>query len=572
MKRKKSFFVLFCILTSVLCFLSFSGCGGGSKDTPVTTTPTTTTTTTSSTVTISGTVTFSSYSSGSINVGAFSSASYSASPDITGQKLTGSTSVSYTLTVPANKGNVYIAAYNDVDGDDVNDSTEAQAAYSANPVSVGTSNISGINITLSSSSSCTLTSITISSSKTSLSIGETLQFSATGTYSDGSTQTITNSISWASSNTSVATITAPTGTSGGLLTGVSAGTTEITAYNSSCGVTSNKITITVLANTLTLVGSYDTPGTAQVVYVDGNYAYIGDGNNLFVVDVSNPASPSLAGSVNIPSASYNFDVVKIGNYVYLSTDGFLDVGHVIDVTSPSSPSYVGKITYTGNCSGQPCTTNEYVSAFAISSNYLFIAPTLEGGVYDISNPASPTKISGSAVGSSGSGGLKVQGSYLYALSNASGYSNKLTVLDILDPTNPITKGSYSFSYTPSGFCISGNYGYISKVSGSVSGSALDVIDISNPASLTSSSSLSLTSGGGLIGGPVKTVAFSSNKVYIAAYSYLYAVDVSTPTSPTLKQTIDLSSSSSWKAYSVFVSGNYLYVAGGSGGLKIYQIQ
>lgn len=55
-------------------------------------------------------------------------------------------------------------------------------------------------------------------------VGGTLQFEAFGTYSDGSSMGITSLVSWSSSNPSVATIQ-----SGGLATGISVGTTTITA-------------------------------------------------------------------------------------------------------------------------------------------------------------------------------------------------------------------------------------------------------------------------------------------------------------------------------------------------------
>lgn len=51
-----------------------------------------------------------------------------------------------------------------------------------------------------------LTSITVTPANTSFNRGATKQFSATGNYSDGSTQNLTASVSWGSSDTSVATI------------------------------------------------------------------------------------------------------------------------------------------------------------------------------------------------------------------------------------------------------------------------------------------------------------------------------------------------------------------------------
>jgi len=69
-----------------------------------------------------------------------------------------------------------------------------------------------------------LMSIAVMPANPSLPAGETQQFTATGTFADGSTQDLTALVSWSSSNTSYATIA-----SGGLATGVAAGATTITA-------------------------------------------------------------------------------------------------------------------------------------------------------------------------------------------------------------------------------------------------------------------------------------------------------------------------------------------------------
>src|SRR6266446_7989658 len=79
--------------------------------------------------------------------------------------------------------------------------------------------------TLTVSSSATLQSIAVTPASPTVGIGSTVQFTATGTYSDNSTKNITSSVTWASSNPPFATIVATTG----LATGVAVGTTEITA-------------------------------------------------------------------------------------------------------------------------------------------------------------------------------------------------------------------------------------------------------------------------------------------------------------------------------------------------------
>src|SRR5580658_2046174 len=75
-------------------------------------------------------------------------------------------------------------------------------------------------------------------------VGADVQFFATGFYSNSSTQDLTTSVTWASSDTSVATIGANTG----VAIAVASGTTQITA--SLGGVTSAPTMGTVVAGTL----------------------------------------------------------------------------------------------------------------------------------------------------------------------------------------------------------------------------------------------------------------------------------------------------------------------------------
>jgi YD repeat-containing protein len=74
-----------------------------------------------------------------------------------------------------------------------------------------------------------LQSISVTPAGVSLPKGETQQFAATGTYNDGSTQTIYSSLTWNSSNSATATINSSTG----VATAVAVGTTTITATSGS---------------------------------------------------------------------------------------------------------------------------------------------------------------------------------------------------------------------------------------------------------------------------------------------------------------------------------------------------
>jgi len=76
----------------------------------------------------------------------------------------------------------------------------------------------------SDSSTKTLTSIAVSPGNASIAAGATEQFTATATYSDGSTANVTSSANWTAANSAIATIN-----SSGLATGIAAGSTTVGA-------------------------------------------------------------------------------------------------------------------------------------------------------------------------------------------------------------------------------------------------------------------------------------------------------------------------------------------------------
>jgi hypothetical protein len=91
------------------------------------------------------------------------------------------------------------------------------------------------------SSTATLQSITVTAANQIIASGATQQFTALGTYSDSTTKNITSTVSWASSNTEIATIN-----NAGLATAITVGATTVTATSGS--VTGNtKLTISNVA-------------------------------------------------------------------------------------------------------------------------------------------------------------------------------------------------------------------------------------------------------------------------------------------------------------------------------------
>ncbi len=131
---------------------------------------------------------------------------------------------------------------------------------------VGTTTVSATFNSVSGSTALTVTvtppvlqSISVTPANPSVAIGQNQQFIATGQYSDGSTQDLSSSVSWGSSQPSLAGIT-----TAGLASGLSGGSTAITA---TLGTITASATLNV--NSLALVSIAVTPGAASIALGTG---------------------------------------------------------------------------------------------------------------------------------------------------------------------------------------------------------------------------------------------------------------------------------------------------------------
>ena len=115
-----------------------------------------------------------------------------------------------------------------------------------------------VDVVFNAGAAPTLSSIALTPANPAIAPGATQQFTATGTYSDNSTQNLTTQVTWTSLNTAVATVSA-----GGLATGVSAGTTTISATLSSV---SGSTGLTVQAAPLSITTASLPNGTVNVAY------------------------------------------------------------------------------------------------------------------------------------------------------------------------------------------------------------------------------------------------------------------------------------------------------------------
>ena len=142
-----------------------------------------------------------------------------------------------------------------------------------------------------------LQSITVSPTSASISVGATQQFTATGHYSNGSTQTLTSGVTWSSSATTYATIGAT-----GLATGVAAGSTNITA--SSGGVVSTPAAALAVTASTPVLQSITISPTSASIAVGATQQFTATGH------YSNGTTQTLTSGVTWNSSSTTYATIS----------------------------------------------------------------------------------------------------------------------------------------------------------------------------------------------------------------------------------------------------------------------
>jgi 6-phosphogluconolactonase (cycloisomerase 2 family) len=170
-------------------------------------------------------------------------------------------------------------------------------------------------------SGATLLTINVTPATASIPLGAQQPFTATGVYSDGTQQLLTNAVTWSSSSPVVATISNATG-SQGLTTAAATGVTTISA--AADGLTG---TATLTVTAASLVSIAVTPanpsipkGLTQTFIATGTFSD-GTTQNLTATAVWNSATPAVATITNAPQAAGVATGVTAGTSVITATQG-----------------------------------------------------------------------------------------------------------------------------------------------------------------------------------------------------------------------------------------------------------
>jgi hypothetical protein len=311
------------------------------------------------------------------------------------------------------------------------------------------------------------------------------------------------------------------------------------------------------------IGTFSRPadGYPTAVAVAGNYAYMtfACGTHCYspldVIDISNPAAPTLAGATTVSWGTAGIAVR--GSYAY-TTGYYANPNYLraVDVSNPAAPFSTAAFTLTG----------VHPQAVAVQGSY---AAMLDYGsdqleVIDISNSTSPSSLPllGSTTTDPGPSSIALQDHYAYVVNAVGG---TVEVIDLADPANPSVVGHASLGATGasgtsySGIAVQGSFAYVADHNAN----ALRVIDVSNPTSPAVVASVAAGQG-------PTAVAVQDHHAFVTnkASNTLQVFDIGSPTAPTSLGTVPTEAGPG----ALTVSGNYVLVANYAGGsLQIFDM-
>jgi hypothetical protein len=209
----------------------------------------------------------------------------------------------------------------------------------------------------------------------------------------------------------------------------------------------------------------------EEIFVRGDELYPSSGGALYIVDVSNPSTPKEIGFH--PTLGYSTDFALVNNIIYLSHfNAAVPPGSpqpppsgitILDVTNPAVPTLIGSHAIEDRAIS--IAVKDLIAYVADINGYLHIV--------DISNPSLPVEIRAYHVNMM-VGDIKILGNYLYA-GGGLDYGG-VPVFDISNPTLLKEVNSIGPLYAINHFEIKGHYAYLAGEDLYL----LDVTNIANP--------------------------------------------------------------------------------------------
>lgn len=310
----------------------------------------------------------------------------------------------------------------------------------------------------------------------------------------------------------------------------------------------------VVPTTLTIVGFLSDATLGEyLVQVDSTHVATlrgNTGNRVSIVDVSNPASPSISGFVT--DANLRGSGMAISGTTLFVPGNQSNRLTSIDASNPAAPAVISALVDGTNLAG--------AWGIAIVGNYAYVGTnTSRLTVVDISNPASMTVV-GSVLDATNlpwATALWADGDGYVYVGNWS--DDRLTVVDVTNPATPTVAGSTGVQTQLD--AIIDIYRYSGTIFAACQSDRITAINVSNPAAPTITGSLQ------------SSTRFDGANSLVIEYGYAYvaattddmiaAANVTNPASISLTGMPSVTSSTQLNdAIRLIKDGNYLYVLSG----------
>ncbi len=249
-------------------------------------------------------------------------------------------------------------------------------------------------------------------------------------------------------------------------------------------------------------GGYDAPNTGNGVKVatSGNYAYIvrSSSPNFIIVDISNPAAPTLASAIDVANTPTNIAVS--GTHAYITTSSNSAELLILDISNPASPSVNATYNASGNANGL---------SVAVSGNYAYLTRAANGSI------------------------------------------DEFVILNIATPTAPVRVGGYSNNISMNDVVVDGNYAYVGTNSNS---QELLFLNTSNPAAPALAMSMNLPGNGAVL-----AASKFNNTLFVGRTTALSAINVTNLLTPSVLGSVTTTGTATVNDLSLDATGTYAFL-------------
>ena len=179
-------------------------------------------------------------------------------------------------------------------------------------------------------------------------------------------------------------------------------------------------------NSIEFIGQWKTDGQAKAVFISGNNAYLGNGNNVDLLDISNLTSPKLINQIKLSTSFPCNDIVGNPNLIFIANNQSI---YEYNIADPANPDSVAELDL-----------NSVITDIYYRDNKIYAITSYDFYIIDV-NEDNSIHITGS---------LSLPGSSLgltrFDLENdiafVASWSGGIYVLDISNSNEPLLQGRF----------------------------------------------------------------------------------------------------------------------------------